>query len=124
MTDTRLLDSSAWLSYLYAENTKIKNIVESEEIILTSALSIFEIKFKLFKDKKEPFEISRSLDFIKRRSLIGPLDTKIAEKAVELSMQHSLPAVDSLIYATSLAKDAIMITLDNDFRGLKDVLLI
>ena len=44
MTDSKFIDSSAWLSYFYAENQEIKDIIESETLILTSCISLFEIK--------------------------------------------------------------------------------
>ena len=45
MTDSRLLDSSVWLDYLF--NGNHKEIIESKEILLLSVLSIFEIKRRL-----------------------------------------------------------------------------
>ncbi|HLC57266.1 MAG TPA: PIN domain-containing protein [Candidatus Nanoarchaeia archaeon] len=124
MTDSKLLDSSAWLSYIYAENSEIKKIVDSKEVLFTSVLSIFEVKKKLLKDK-EPFPaIQKSLDFIKKKSLILPVTPGISESAAEISLEHSLSAMDSLIYASALKNNAGFFTLDNDFRGLKNVVVL
>ena len=122
MTDSKLIDSSAWLSYFYAENTRIRDVMESDDMLLTSSLSLFEVKLKLLKDKKEQSLIQKSLEIIKKRSLVIPMDTKIGEKAAEISIALKLSAIDSLIYTTSLTNNATLVTLDNDFRGLKDVL--
>ncbi|MBS3155694.1 PIN domain-containing protein [Candidatus Woesearchaeota archaeon] len=122
MTDSKLIDSSAWLSYFYAENTRIRDVMESDDMLLTSSLSLFEVKLKLLKDKKEQSLIQKSLEIIKKRSLVIPMDTKIGEKAAEISIALRLSAIDSLIYTTSLTNNATLVTLDNDFRGLKDVL--
>lgn len=49
------------------------------------------------------------------------LDEKIAEKAPELVIEKSLPIADSIVYASSLINNAILLTLDNDFRGFDNV---
>ena len=49
MTDSKLLDSSAWLEFVI--NGAYKEIIESDIILFTSALSIFEIKKKLINKK-------------------------------------------------------------------------
>ena len=120
MTDSKFLDSSAWLSYFYAENLSIKALIESHDFLLTSVLSIFEIQLKMLKDNKQPVKIKKSLEFIKKRGLILSLNEEIAGEAVEVSLKHKLSAMDSLIYTSALKNQAIFITLDNDFRGLKD----
>ena len=121
MTDSKLLDSSAWLSYLYAENIATKSIIESDDSLFISVLSLFEIKLKMLKDKRPLSVILSSLDFVKKRSLVISINEEIAEHAVDISTQHRLAAVDSLIYASALKNNAVLITLDNDFRGLKNV---
>ena len=121
MTDSKLLDSSAWLSYVYAENLEIRNVVESEDFLFTSVLSLFEIKLKLLKDKKDVSLVQKSLEFIRKRSLVLPVNEEISEDAAEFSLKHKLSAMDALIYTSSLKQQAILVTLDNDFRGLKNV---
>ena len=122
MTDSKLIDSSVWLSYLL--NGEFQNIIEHEDIILLSALSLFEIKKKLAKNSMPSGKISKSMDFIKKRSIIIPINAEIAEKAAEIALANKLPAADSLIYATSVLHDSILYTIDNDFRGLKGVLIL
>ena len=54
VTDTKCIDSSAWLAYYFGESNKIKFAIENEEfLIITSCLAIFEIKKKLIKLKKD-----------------------------------------------------------------------
>ena len=122
MTDSKLIDSSVWLSYLL--NGEFQNIIENDEIIVLSALSLFEIKKKLAKSSMPSGKISKSMDFIKKRSIVIPISAEIAEKAAEIALANKLPAADSLIYATSVLHDSILYTIDNDFRGLKGVLIL
>jgi len=117
--NSNILDSSVWISFII-EN-KNAELIESEDDILISTASLFEIKRKLIKDKVSSADIENTLKFIKKRCLIIPIDEKIADKAADISAQKNIPAMDSLIYATALLNNAALITLDNDFRGFDKV---
>lgn len=122
MKGSKLLDSSIWLDYLH--NAAYSEVIDSDEILFLSVLSIFEIKKKLTVEKNPLQKISESVQFIKSRSIILPINEEIVEMAVEFSIQNRLPAIDSLIYATAVINDAIVITLDNDFRGLDNAMVL
>ena len=79
VTDSKLLDSSIWISFII-ENKNV-DIIESEQLLFLSSLSIFEIKRKLIRDKIKKEDIERTIEFIKKRSSIINVDEKIAEKA-------------------------------------------
>ena len=49
-TGSKFLDSSAWLSYLFAENDEIKEIIDSDGLY-TSVISLFEIRRKFLREK-------------------------------------------------------------------------
>ena len=122
MTDSKLLDSSAWLEF--AINGAYKEIIESEVILFTSALSIFEIKKKLINKKYEEADAIKILNFIKERSIIINADKEIAERAVEISFKYNLATIDSIIYTSALSNNSEFITLDNDFRNLPKATII
>ena len=118
-TDSKLIDSSVWLAYLF--NSSHSDVIDSNEILLLSVLSLFEIKKKLVKSKVENNKIVKSMEFVRKRSLIIPVSEEITEKALEFSLENDLSIIDSIIYATAVLNDSILITLDNDFRGLENV---
>ena len=118
MTDTKCIDSSAWLLYYFGENETIQKIVDQESILTTSSLTLFEVKKKILSLHKNP-ELFLSL--IKKRSSIIVPGIIIAETAAVLAHTHRLPTIDALIYATSLSTRSELITADNDFRGLAGV---
>ena len=120
-TESNLVDSSVWLAYLF--NGEHEDIIDSNEILLLSVLSLFEVKKKLVKSVIEKSKISRSMEFIKKRSLVLPVSSEIAERAVNFSLEHGLSIIDSLIYATSILNSSILLTRDNDFRGLGNVIV-
>jgi len=122
MTDSKLLDSSAWLEFVI--NGAYKEIIESDIILFTSALSIFEIKKKLINKKYEEADAIKILNFIKERSIIINADKEIAERAVEISFKYNLATIDSIIYTSALSNNSGFITLDNDFRNLPNATII
>lgn len=122
MTDSKLLDSSVWLEYLI--HGKYKELIETQEILYLSSLSLFEIKRKLTRDKFNEKEIIKALEYVKKRTLLVLVSAEISEKAVELSLQHELGAMDALIYASAIIQQAILLTCDNDFRNLSNVTIL
>ncbi len=122
-TECKLLDSSAWLSYFFATSTTIKGIIESENILYTSVISLFEIKRKLVRDGFDQ-NFDDVLGFIKARSLIINLDEAISQHAADVSIEKKLHAMDALIYSTAKIMNAELVTADSDFRDLDDVKVI
>jgi predicted nucleic acid-binding protein len=119
-----LIDSSVWLLYLFAESTRAKEIIEREGLLLTSVISLFEIKRKLIRNSYGHEQINKSFECIKQRSIIVELSEEICEEAANLSVKLDLPAIDSLIYTSAIKNNASLITADNDFRGKKNVEMI
>ena len=125
LTDSKyFLDTSAWISYFFAENKEIKNIIENPSLLLTSVISLFEIKRKLIKENLKQDKIANVLSFIKERSIIVKLEQNICEKAADTSIKEKLHATDSLIYSSAIINDSILVTLDLDFKNLKNIILI
>lgn len=62
--------------------------------------------------------IKQVLDFIKSRSVVVDITPIVSENAALFSIEHKLAAIDSLIYASAQENNAMLITADNDFRGL------
>ncbi|MDP1694777.1 MAG: PIN domain-containing protein [Candidatus Woesearchaeota archaeon] len=121
MTDIKCFDSSAWLSYYFSQNSAVKSMIDSHGLILTSSLSLFEIKKRMLNLKKDPEPL---LIFMKQRSVIIMPTIEINEKAAEIAVKNKLGAMDSLIYTTSLMHEAELVTGDNDFRNIDNVKII
>ena len=120
-TDSKLIDSSVWLAYLF--NGSYADTIDSDEILLLPVLSLFEIKRKLGKSNYENSKITKCMDFIRKRSLLVPVSEEIADNAANFSLEKNLSIVDSIIYTTAMLNDSMLLTLDNDFRGLRNVVL-
>ena len=120
-----LIDSSAWLSYFLAENDLSKKFIEDgNHLLMTSVLSIFEIKRKMLIKNAKESKIEEFLKFIKTRSLLIELNEKICNSAADLSFKHNLHTVDSLIYCSAVLNNATLISGDKHFEGLENAFIL
>lgn len=120
-----LLDSSAWLSYFLAENESSKDFIENGKyLLMTSILSIFEVKRKMLIKKVQGPKIEEFLKFIRNRSLLIELNESICDGAADISVKHNLHTADSLIYCSAILNNAILISGDRHFDGLENVLIL
>jgi len=117
------MDSSAWLSYFFATSQQVKKIIESNSMLYTSVISIFEIKRKLMRDGFER-DLEGVLTFVENRSIVINLDEVISLSAADLSLEHKLHAMDALIYASAKVMDSELVTADSDFEKFDDVMII
>jgi predicted nucleic acid-binding protein len=122
VTDSKLLDSSIWIDYLFFNSSK--SIIENEETLYISTLSLFEIKKILLKKDIPSNTVQEKIDFIKERSISISINENISEAAAEISLNNNIPAIDSLIYTTAKLNNSKLITKDNDFRGLSNVTIL
>ncbi len=117
MTEFNFIDSSIWVDYFV--NGKFRDIIESGSYLISSVLSILEVKKKLVLYYKLPEKIiHESLNYIKSKSLIIEIDMKIVERATEFVINKKLAMADSIIYSSALLNGAELFTKDNDFKGL------
>ena len=117
---TATFDSSAWIEYFAGtkEGKCIKNIVESDEIVYTPAICLFEVKGKYMREKHE---YKSRIEFICSRSDIVDIDKDISLNGSDLKIKYGLYSVDALIYAVAQSENSILITKDHHFQGLDKV---
>ena len=113
------------MSYFLAENDLGKNFIEEgKHLLLTSVLSIFEIKRNMLKKKIGSAKIEEFLKFLKNRSLLIEINEKVCAGAVELSLKYNLHTIDSLIYCSAKLNYATLITGDSHFEKLENVFIL
>lgn len=117
--ESKFIDSSVWLSYLLEGKHK-EFIDNNEKIIYTSPLIIFEVKLKLLQKNIPRSEIIEKIEFIKEKTASIEINNKIATDACENAYTNKIPSIDSLIYTSAISVNSILITKDNDFRGLEN----
>jgi len=58
------------------------------------------------------------------RTLLVPITPSLALHAADLSLKHSLPMADAMVYATARMEECQVITSDRHFAGLDGVVFI
>jgi predicted nucleic acid-binding protein len=127
MTNKYLIDSSAWIEYLKgtALGEKIKSIVEKEKIA-TCVLSIAELSDKFARENESFDKLSA---FIRNKSAIISLTYAVCLesgklKAAQRPVKKEFSLADAIIYLTAIDNGCILITKDNDFKGMEKIILL
>lgn len=115
-----VFDSYAWLEYFSGSDKGkiVKEIIESQEEMLTPSICIAEIKKKYLRENKE---YKSRIKFITDRSKIVKIDLNISSIAADLSYKNKLYLIDAVVYACAIYIKAEILTGDQHFKGLKNV---
>ncbi len=126
MTGSRyLLDSSAWISFMQDESGELMELLKgNDQLLLTSALSFYEIRRKFSKRGISEGLIKKALKKLRENSETVHLTGELCERAAEQALEHNLHAIDALIYESALESRAVLVTMDYDFHNLPGVKVI
>jgi predicted nucleic acid-binding protein len=119
-----LIDSSGWIEFFTQgpraeEYTKyIKNLTR----IVTPTIVLYEV-YKKIKLERTEEDALLAVSQINKTSVIQ-LDESIALLAADLSLEHSLPMADAIVYATAVEKNCKVITGDAHFKKLDNVIFV
>ena len=119
-----VVDSSGWIEYftdgplaaVYAKHLKDLSKVAAPTIVL------YEVYKKIKRERSE--EDALSAISVMNRTTVVPLTESIALLAADLSIKHSLPMADAMVYATAVEKQYGLITSDGHFKDLTGVTFI
>lgn len=117
---TKVLDSSILFEYLY--EGKFAELFSQS--VYVSTVSFFEVEKALLKKGASTISVSQTVVFLQSLLLFVDVDTRIAHQAVALSIKHDLAMADAIILATSQSLQLPLYTKDNDFRGIKNVVMV
>lgn len=87
--------------------------------LIVPVITLYEVrKYSLLHaDETRTLQITQFME----QGQVIPIDVKIAELAVNLSIKHKLAMADALIYATTRRQNATLWTQDADFENLSHV---
>ena len=119
-----LIDSSGWIEFFSQGSRALKyaNYLKDLSQIITPTVVIYEVYKKIKKERTEE-EALLAVSLMKKTSII-PIEESIALLAADLSLKHTLPMADAMVYATAMENDADLITSDSHFTELEKVVLI
>lgn len=123
-----VIDSYAWIEYFMGSKTgeNARAILENSEEKITPSICLAEVYAKTLKvENQETAEKQRA--FIKEKSSLAYLDESIAVESakVQVRLKKEIDGwglADSIVYATAIVKKADVVTGDEHFRKLKNVL--
>jgi predicted nucleic acid-binding protein len=116
-----LIDTWTWIEYFDKNRTDIADIIDTDDIVFTSIISLTEI-MTLFARKKSIQEGHVAVSKVMRLSHIVPITTVIAMHAGRYKKKE-FPGgtADRLIYATAELNGLTVCTGDEDFRNISGV---
>ena len=125
-----VIDSFAWIEYFMGTKAgeKAKPIIEGVDEKITPTICLAEVYAKTTKaESQELAEKQRT--FIKEKSALAPLDETIAVESakIDVIMKKKIKGwglADSIVYAIGITKKAEIVTGDEHFKNLKNVIFI
>jgi len=116
-----VVDSSGWLAY-FADEPQAKHfnkpLTDSSSLVVPT-ISIYEV-FKVVLRESSENEALQAIAAMQKGKVVD-LNTKLAMSASKLSLTHNLPMADSIILATAREHEALLWTLDSDFKNIEGV---
>ncbi|MEK6924471.1 MAG: PIN domain-containing protein [Candidatus Micrarchaeota archaeon] len=120
-----LLDSWAWLEYFAGTpaSEAISQEINGAEEIITAATNLFEVAHRV--RSKEGAEASaKAVAAISANARVVAVDSSVALEAVGVRHEYGLHAMDALALAAARLNDAVLITGDPHFKGVKGARLV
>lgn len=121
-----LIDTSAWMEYFVGtEQGKILENYFSESII-TPTIVLAELSIRAV---KKGWNFEENLNFIKSKSIIVELNEQIIITIGKIylaqrKIKSGFGICDAIVYSTALFEKAEVLTKDNDFEGLKNIIFL
>lgn len=117
-----LIDTCGWIEWLTAGSLvrKYEPFFSQIETMLVPTC----VQFELYKWVQREHDVQKALEVIAltEQATVIPLTTGIALSAADFATQHKLSFADAIIYATAQFHEAKLITSDDHFEDLPDVL--
>lgn len=119
-----LVDSWAWIEYFKGSDlaAQAKEIIESSQKILLSTINASEIYHFLLKNKAA--EAEELIKFALDSSFVIPIDSSIALKAARIKHDRKIGLADCIVLATAEENNAEILTGDDDFKDMNNVIYI
>ncbi|NLI12433.1 type II toxin-antitoxin system VapC family toxin [Pelotomaculum propionicicum] len=119
-----LVDSCGWIEFL-ADGDKAeeysKYLLDTKEIA-TPTIVIYEVFKKVLQERGEESAVMVAAQMSGTRVI--ELSETLSLTAANLSIKHSLPMADAIVYATAELLGSQVVTSDKHFKDLENVIFI
>jgi len=131
-----VVDTYAWIELLIGseKGAKVKEILAKADEVYTPDIVVAETARKFYREGADEEPISRWIEAITDASVVTPIDSAVALEAAKCqselienakSLKQNTPSLfDAVVYATAKVKDCKVLTGDEHFRNLPEVLWI
>ena len=121
---TVLVDSWAWIEYFKGTpaGKKAKDVIDSSQQILLATINASEIYRFLLENK--PTDAENLINFVLRSSFVIPLEISTALRAAKIKHTYKIGLADAIVLATAEENTAEILTGDDDFKNIKNVIYI
>lgn len=116
-----IVDSSGWLSY-FADEPYAKHFhkpLTDPSSLVVPTITLYEVFKVVLREAKENDALQAVAAMQKGK--VVDLTPALAISAAKISLRHSLPMADSIILATAREYNAVVWTLDGDFKNINGV---
>lgn len=116
-----LVDTSGWIEYFFSGTNAsfFSKAIEDTEHLLVPVICLYEVfkKVNIVADEARALQVIAQM----KQGYVVDLTEDVALRASLISIRYKLPMADSLIYATAMARDALLWTQDEHFEDLPSV---
>jgi len=119
-----VVDSCGWIEYLADGNKadKYAGYFSNIEEIITPTIVIYEVYKKVMRNFGEEVAIMVAAQMNKTRVI--DLTEQISLLAATISLKNNLPMADAIVYATAKVCECQVVTSDQHFITLDDVIFV
>ena len=119
-----VVDSSAWIEYFIGgpKASAVEPHIADPSTTIAPSLVLYEVYKKVKRDRSEEEALQAAAQI--GRGRVIPLDDLLALAAADLSLACGLALADSVVLATARHCGVKVVTLDPDFRGLPDAVIL
>ena len=117
----RVVDSSGWLE-VFVDGPladKYEKYLSDASEVVTPTVVLYEVYKKIRRECSEEEALIAAAQI--QKTHLVPLTEALALAAADISLEHRLAMVDSIVYATALSHRAQLISSDADFARLPNV---
>lgn len=116
-----VVDSSAWLAFFEGSKNAdyFAPAIEDLQCLLVPTITLTEV-FKVVARQRDAHQAAIAVAHMQQGRLVE-LDESVAIRAADCALRYHLPLADSIVYASALARGAIVWTQDSDFEQLPGV---
>jgi predicted nucleic acid-binding protein len=116
-----IVDSSCWIEYLMDTDigVQVASVIEDAAELMVPTITIYEVYKKLLAEKDEEYALN--VVSYMQTGTVMELTAGLSLSAAQISRTYKLPMADSIIYATSLYRQATIWTSDKHFKDMPDI---